>query len=54
MDGVHKDIIIYIKRIVNLVRAFDCAENKDFRILYLNKLIELIVTNTKIKAKTLH
>ena len=38
MDSVHKDIIIYIKRIVNLVRAFDCAENKDFRILYLNKL----------------
>ena len=54
MDGVHKDIIVYIKRILNLVRAYDGADNKDFRILYLSKLIELIVTNTKIKAKTLH
>jgi hypothetical protein len=54
MDGIHKDIIVYIKRILNLVRAYDGADNKDFRILYLSKLIELIVTNTKIKAKTLH
>ena len=54
MDGVHKDIIIYIKRVLNLVRAYDGANNKDFRILYLSKLIGLIVINTKIKAKTLH